>query len=147
MYSASKHAVKGFTDSLRVEIEDVDQAPVSITLIQPTAVNTPFPQHARNYQDKEPKLPDPMIDPKDVAAAILSAAETPTRADRVGTTAVINTIAAKFAPGLADKMAAKQVDRQHYDERPRDPDGALYRPSESTGVAAQTRGTGGVEPK
>ena len=29
MYAASKHAVKGFTDSLRVEIEDVDNAPVS----------------------------------------------------------------------------------------------------------------------
>src|SRR4029079_11582679 len=57
MYSASKHAVKGFTDALRVEIEEIDGAPVSITLIQPTAVDTPFPQHARNYMANEPKLP------------------------------------------------------------------------------------------
>ncbi|MGN6283361.1 SDR family NAD(P)-dependent oxidoreductase, partial [Frateuria sp.] len=49
MYSASKHAVKGFTDALRVEVAELDEAPVSITLIQPTAVNTPYPQHARNY--------------------------------------------------------------------------------------------------
>src|SRR5690606_20442878 len=49
MYSASKHAVKGFTDALRVEVEEIDGAPISITLIQPTAVDTPFPQHARNY--------------------------------------------------------------------------------------------------
>src|SRR5206468_7879728 len=48
MYSASKHAVKGFTDALRVEIEEVDKAPVAITLIQPTAVDTPLPQHAKN---------------------------------------------------------------------------------------------------
>src|SRR5947209_3263702 len=40
MYAASKHAVKGFTDSLRIEVQEVDKAPVSITLIQPTAVNT-----------------------------------------------------------------------------------------------------------
>src|SRR5690242_9352132 len=53
MYSASKHAVKGFTDSLRVEIEHVDKAPVSITLIQPTAVNTPFDEHGKNYMDRE----------------------------------------------------------------------------------------------
>jgi NAD(P)-dependent dehydrogenase (short-subunit alcohol dehydrogenase family) len=33
---------------LRVEIEEVDKAPVSITLIQPTAVDTPYPQPARN---------------------------------------------------------------------------------------------------
>src|SRR3546814_7798366 len=55
MYSASKHAVKGFTDALRVEVEDVDKAPISITLIQPTAVDTPFPHHAKNYMDREPK--------------------------------------------------------------------------------------------
>src|SRR3954464_1742650 len=40
MYTASKHAVKGFTDALRIEIERVDQSPISITLIQPTAVDT-----------------------------------------------------------------------------------------------------------
>ncbi len=57
MYSASKHAVKGFTDALRVEIEEVDKAPVSITLIQPTAVNTPYPQHAKNYMDAGAEAP------------------------------------------------------------------------------------------
>ena len=147
MYVASKHAVKGFNDTLRVEIEDVDQAPISITLIQPTATDTPFPQHARNYQDKEAKLPEPQDDPQHVADAILEAAVKPTRYKRVGATAVINTITSKFAPGIADKMAAKQVDSQHYDERPRNPDGALNQPSEATSVAGQVRGTGGKEPK
>ncbi|HEX4610193.1 MAG TPA: SDR family oxidoreductase, partial [Urbifossiella sp.] len=52
MYVATKHAVKGYTDCLRVEIEEVDKAPVSITLIQPGATDTPFPQHARNVTDK-----------------------------------------------------------------------------------------------
>jgi len=67
IYSASKHAVKGFNDALRVEVEEVDKLPVSITLIQPTATDTNFPQNARNYMDKEPKLPDPLDDPQDVA--------------------------------------------------------------------------------
>ena len=67
MYSASKHAVKGFTDALRVEVEDVADCNVSITLIQPTAVNTPYPQHARNYMECEPKLPSPRIEPEQVA--------------------------------------------------------------------------------
>jgi short-subunit dehydrogenase len=48
-------------------VEEVDKAPVSITLIQPTATDTPFPQHARNYTDNEPKLPAPLDDPEDVA--------------------------------------------------------------------------------
>ena len=82
-----------------------------------------------------------------MAEAILAAAVKPTRATRVGAMSKVNTTVAKFAPALGDKMAAKQVDRQHYDEKPRNPDGALNRPSESTGVAGQTHGTGGREQK
>ncbi len=145
MYAASKHAVKGFTDALRVEVEQVDKSPVSITLIQPTAVDTPFPQHAKNYMDQEPKLPSPMIEAKQVAAAILDAAVKPTHHTKVGMMAKVNTTVSNLMPGFADKMSAKQVDRQQYDERPRNPDGALYQPSENTNVVGRTSGTGGKE--
>ena len=138
MYSASKHAVKGFTDALRVEIEEIDEAPVSITLIQPTAVDTPFPEHARNYMDQEPKLPTPMIDPQKVADAILKAATKPERDVKVGSMSKLNTTVAKVAPGLGDKMSAKQADRQQKDEPPRHPEGTLYRPGE----AGRTHGSG-----
>ncbi|MEA2603480.1 MAG: hypothetical protein QOF89_4472 [Acidobacteriota bacterium] len=141
MYSASKHAVKGFTDALRVEIEEIDKAPVSITLIQPTAVDTPFPQHAKNYMDQEPKLPTPMIDPEDVAEAILKAAAKPERDVKVGSMSKLNTTVAKVAPGLGDKMSALQADRQQYDELPRHPEGTLYKPGES----GQTHGSGPAE--
>jgi NADP-dependent 3-hydroxy acid dehydrogenase YdfG len=130
MYTASKHAVKGFTDALRVEVEEVDKAPVAITLIQPTAVNTPYPQHARNYMDKEPKLPTPQIDPRRVADAILKAATEPTRDMKVGMMSKVNTTVAKIAPALGEKLAATYVNRQQYDQPPsRDPQGALWRAS------------------
>ena len=45
-YSAMKHAVKGFTDAFRTEVE-ADGLPVSVTLIRPAAMHTPFPEHAR----------------------------------------------------------------------------------------------------
>jgi len=143
IYAASKHAVKGFNDALRVEVEEVDKLPVSITLIQPTATDTNFPQNARNYMDKEPKLPDPLDDPQDVADAILDAAVNPARAKKVGATSKINTFVSKFAPGIADKMSAKQAQNQQYGERPRNPDGTLDRPSETGG---RVHGTGGVKP-
>jgi len=130
MYSATKHAVKGFTDALRVEIEQVDQALVSITLIQPTAVNTPFPQHARNYMAQEPKLPDPQIDPEKVAEAILDAAAKPTHHAKVGFQAKLNTFVANNAPKIADRMAAGYVEKQQRDEPPRNADGTLYIPGE-----------------
>ena len=127
MYSASKHAVKGFTDALRIELE-VDEAPISVTLIQPTATDTPFPQHARNYMDQEPKLPTPQSDPYDVAEAICDAAEKPTRVAKVGLMSKMNTATAKFAPRLGDRMAAKQVNRQQLDQAPMDPAGTLFKP-------------------
>lgn len=140
MYSASKHAVKGFTDALRVEIEEIDKAPVSITLIQPTATNTPFPQHARNYMENEPKLPSPLDDPEDVAEAILKAAVKPTRSKKVGAMSKVNTATAKIAPRLGDKISAKQVDRQQREEAPRNPQGTLRQAGELVGSAGHVRG-------
>jgi len=145
IYSASKHAVKGFTDALRVEVEELEKAPVSITLIQPTATDTPFPQHARNYMDKEPKLPTPLDDPEDVAEAILHAAQNPTRTKKVGAMSKLNTFTAKLAPKLGDKIAAKQADRQQYNERPRKPEGTLEHPGELVGTAGQIHGSRGRE--
>ena len=138
MYAATKHAIKGFTDALRVEIVEVDKAPVSITLIQPTAVDTPYPQHARNYMSEEPKLPSPQIDPRRVAEAILDAAAHPRRAVKVGAVSKINTFVAKFAPRIADKISG-----MHRDEPPRDPEGTLYKPSEEGRVAGRVGGENG----
>jgi len=73
-YSASKHAVKAFTDALRMELEK-EGAPVSLTLIKPGAIDTPFPEHARNYMEAEPKHPAPVYDPSVVAEAIIFCAE------------------------------------------------------------------------
>ncbi|HWB78934.1 MAG TPA: SDR family oxidoreductase [Nannocystaceae bacterium] len=145
IYNASKHAVKGFTDTLRLELEQVDDAELTITLVEPTAVDTPFPQHACNYMDQEPKLPGSPIPPEQVAEAILEAATEPTRVARVGARSTINTVTAKIAPRLADKMAAKVVGELHYDEPPRRPEGVLYQPSGAGNVVGQTHGTGGRE--
>ena len=131
MYATTKHAVKGFTDALRIEVEQLDKAPVSITLIQPTAVNTPFDEHARNYMEKEPNLPTPMIDPQQVADAILGAATKPTRHVKVGMMSKVNTFAANNLPGVADRMSAKQVEKLQRDEPAQKPEGTLHVPGES----------------
>ena len=130
VYAASKHAVKGFTDTLRVELENVEDANVCVVLIQPTAVDTPFPEHARNTMPREPKLPTPQIDPEQVADAILHAAEKGGRDVKVGAMARVNTATSHLFPRLADRMSAKQAQRQQRDEAPRNPMGTLYTPGE-----------------
>src|ERR1700712_1799149 len=129
MYSASKHAVKGFTDALRIEL-DADKAPVSVTLIQPTAVDTPYPEHAGNYLSQEPKLPTPMLEPEKVASAILDAAVDPVRHVKVGAMSKLNTTMTNIAPRLADRMAKGYMGKQQRAEAPHGLQGSLYTPSE-----------------
>lgn len=131
MYAASKHAVKGFTDALRVEQVRVEDEDLSIVLVQPTATNTPYPQHARNYLDHEPKLPDPLIDPQRVAEAILDAAQKGGRDAKVGAMSHMNTAMSKLLPALAERLAARQAGRQEHARPPLDPEGTLYKPGES----------------
>ncbi|WP_162577932.1 hypothetical protein [Variovorax sp. PBS-H4] len=94
-------------------------------------MNTPYPEHAKNYMDQEPKLPTPMIDPKDVAKAILKAATDWGRDVKVGTMSVLNTAMSKVLPSLAHRMSAKQIDRQQRWEDPNRPQGTLYEPGHS----------------
>jgi short-subunit dehydrogenase len=131
MYASSKQAVKGFTDALRVELEKMDKAPVSITLIQPAAVDTPHPQHARNYREAEPRRPAHAIDPATVAHAILRAATEGGRDVKVGAMTKFNTAVARLLPAFGDKLAAKHAEHQRTHEPPRRPGGALYEASES----------------
>lgn len=102
MYTASKHAVKGFTNSLRQELE-LDSAPVSVTLIKPAGIDTMFVPHAKNYMDVEAKLPPPIYAPDVVADAILHAAEQPVRDLFVGAAAKLASVSSRLAPALFER--------------------------------------------
>ena len=106
-YTASKFAVKGFTDSLRLEVED-SEAPVSITLIQPSAIDTPYPVHARSYLGIEPKHLPPVYAPEIVAEAILHCAVEPERNVPVGGSGKAFTRAAPSEGQISDLPARDQ---------------------------------------
>lgn len=125
MYSATKHAVKGFTDALRIELKE-ENAPVSVTLIKPSAIDTPFPHHAKNYTDREPKLPSPVYSPEEVAHAILHAAVHGGRDIFVGASGKLMSLVNKNMPRLMDWGAAQSSAQQLSQEPPRQPDGALH---------------------
>jgi NAD(P)-dependent dehydrogenase (short-subunit alcohol dehydrogenase family) len=102
-YSASKHAVQAATDALRMELEQ-DRAPVSVTLIKPGSIDTPYPEHARNYMDAPPRLPPPLYDPALVADAILFACQTPRRTLYVGGGGYLVSLMGRVAPRTTDML-------------------------------------------
>ena len=129
MYSASKHAVKGYTDALRIELEH-DRIPIAVTLVKPSAINTPFTEHARNYlEDGVPSLPPPVYAPEVVAEAILRCAEKPVRDVFVGGSGRVQAAIGHVAPRLADTWLERTMFKQQkaYDRsQPRE--GSLERP-------------------
>lgn len=131
MYSASKHAVKGFTNALRMEIEK-DELPISLTLVKPAAIDTPYSRHAKNYLDQEPGLPPPVYAPEVVAEAILHAAENPVRDIFAGGGGKALSAAENYAPRLTDKVMGWTMFRQQKSglpvQRPRE--GGLYKANE-----------------
>ena len=105
IYASTKHAIKGLTDSLRMEMM-ADNLPVSVTLIQPAAIDTPYAEHAPNYTGKENTVPPPAYQPEVVARAILHAATTPTRDLTVGGALKPTTMLNKVLPGVVDALMA-----------------------------------------
>jgi short-subunit dehydrogenase len=114
MYSASKHAVRGYTDALRMELEH-DRLPITVTLVKPASINTPFVDHARNYMADAPTLPPPVYAPEVVARAILRCAERRIREVTVGGGGRAQTALGHFAPRATDIYMERALYRQQKD--------------------------------
>jgi len=102
-YSAMKHAVQGFTEAFRMEME-AEGRPISVTLIKPAAIDTPYPEHARNRMDKPARVPPVVYDPELVAKAICFAAAHPKRDLTVGGTGLAMTRMSNLMPRSADRI-------------------------------------------
>jgi len=128
MYGASKHAVKGFTDAFRME-QELAGAPISMTLIKPASINTPFPAHAKNIMGGTPTLPPPVYAPEDVAAAILHAAVHGGRDYYIGGGGKLMSSLNKRLPRLVDRLGEAVIPGMSKIDAPSpyDPAGTLYK--------------------
>jgi short-subunit dehydrogenase len=123
VYSASKHAMKGFTNALRMELLR-EKAPVTVSLVKPAAVDTPYPRHALNLTGQAVQNPQPVYATHVVADTILYCASHGIREITVGGG---GRLAASFyaaLPGLAEPLLAKFAPSLMRDR------GSAYRPYE-----------------
>lgn len=133
-YSASKHGVEGFLESLRVELQR-DGVPISVTNIMPAVINTPFYNKGKTKLGVQPTGIPPYYQPDIVADAILHAAEHPTRDLIVGDVGRALDLAQKISPALVDvALTLIGVDGQ-YTKIPKQESDAnnLYEPIEGYG--------------
>ncbi|TXM72052.1 SDR family oxidoreductase [Methylobacterium sp. WL103] len=145
MYCASKHAIKGFTDALRIELEE-EGAGVAVTLIKPAAIDTPFPQNAKNYTDRAVKLPPPVYRTEEVANAIVHAAVHPQRDIYIGGGGRLMSAAQRLAPRAFDRIGRTMIAQQLRDEPARGRAGALHQAGGASHEAGSTGRTSGDHP-
>jgi short-subunit dehydrogenase len=129
IYSAAKHAVKAYTDTLRMELE-AEGLPISVTLVKPSSTNTPYFEHAKTYLGVEPAPPPPVYQPEVVAETILKCAQRPVRHVTVGAAGSLAALG-RTAPRLTDRLLERTMFRLQKSDRPAGPDRMdnLYRPA------------------
>lgn len=128
IYTAAKHAMKGYTDTLRMELEE-QEVPISVTLVKPGPIATPYTQHARNYMAKEPQHPKPVYPPEEVAFAILKCAEKPMREIVVGGVPRLQIAMHSIAPRLSELYAERTMTKAQQSDQPAWSGDSLYAPS------------------
>lgn len=119
-YCGAKHAIRGFTDSLRCELLH-DHSHLRLTMVQMPAMNTTQFGWVRNKMPHRPQPVPPIFEPEVGARAIYWAAHHNRREVYVGTSSVGAIIGNKIAPGLLDKYLAKSGFQSQQTSEPEDP--------------------------
>ena len=132
-YCAAKHAVVGFSDSLRTELIH-DRSHVKVTMVQLPALNTPQFEWVRSKLPRRAQPVPPIYQPEVAARAIVKAIERPRREVLVGLPTMVAVQLQKLIPGLLDRyLAATGYDAQQTKE-PEDPSRPdnLFRPVDTS---------------
>ena len=138
-YSSAKFAVHGFTEGMRTEIEHHNW-PISVSLIHPGRIDTPYNEHAGNWMPMQPVHRGMVYPPEAVAEAILWCAEHPKRDMYVGSQAKAAALTGFLFPHFTDWLMKRLMYTSHQSRTRKssgDPKRALFH----AGYGGEERGT------
>jgi NAD(P)-dependent dehydrogenase (short-subunit alcohol dehydrogenase family) len=134
-YCGAKHAINGFTSSLRCELRH-EKSGVHVTVVQMPAVNTPQFSWVRSRLPRHPQPVPPIYQPEVAARGVLYAADHPQRKEYwVGASTTATLLANRLAPAVLDRYLARtgygsqQTSQAVEPGRPDD----LFQPVDETG--------------
>ena len=120
-YCGAKHAIAGFTDSIRSELIH-QKSDIHITMVQLPAMNTPQFSWCRTRLPRHPQPVPPIFQPEVAARAIVWASSHRRREIYVGWPTVKAIYGQELAPGYADKYLAKFAYGGQETDQPVSPD-------------------------
>ena len=100
-YVASKHALRGFLGSLRIELER-EGSGVKVAIVHPGHVDTPFWRRVASATGGLPRLPPLVYDADRIAGALVDAAVDAPRERTIGVLAKLQVVTAALAMPLVD---------------------------------------------
>lgn len=118
-YCGAKHAIRGFTDSLRSELRH-EQSRINLIMLQLPAVNTPQFDWARAHMPRSPRPVAPVVEPEVIANAVFDAAQRPAREYWIGFSTLKVILSNMIAPGLLDRYLAQTCISGQQTDRPID---------------------------
>jgi short-subunit dehydrogenase len=132
-YSASKHGIAGFSEALRLELQQ--DSGIDVVLIQPSSINTPFFTWARSRFGVKPQPIPPVYEPSAVAEVIAHAAEHGGREIVVGGAGKLLSLGQWLSPSLVDRylLQGGRGFRQQLTDKPDDRIDNLFEPSVGAG--------------
>jgi hypothetical protein len=119
-YCAAKHAIQGFTESVRCELLH-DGSNVRLCMVQLPAVNTPQFDWSKSRMPRQPQPVPPIYEPEVIARAIHWASEHHRRELYIGMSTVVAIIGNKLAPGVGDHYLARTGYESQMTDQPADP--------------------------
>jgi NAD(P)-dependent dehydrogenase (short-subunit alcohol dehydrogenase family) len=115
-YCGAKHAMEGFSESVRTELLH-ESSNVRLTMVQMPALNTPQFDTVRTRLPRHPRPVAPVYQPEVAAKAIVWASQHPRREIKVGASTAITVIGNKILPGVGDHYLARTgFDSQQTDQ-------------------------------
>lgn len=125
-YSATKAAVKAFSEVLRMELKE-QGAPVEVSIVMPSGIATPISDHGLSHKDDRGKVMPPLYDPEIVAHVILTAARRRVRNVTVGGTGRLTHVGSALAPGrMTDRAMGWLLPRAQSSGKPKLPNDNLH---------------------
>src|SRR5262249_9180654 len=101
----AKHAIRGFTDSLRSELIHAGSA-IQLTMLELPAVNTPQFRWARTHMPRQPRPVPPVVQPEAIAQVVYRAAMRPEREYWIGWSTLKVILGNMLLPGFLDRYLA-----------------------------------------
>lgn len=138
-YCGAKHAIRGFTDSLRTELRH-ERSQVHLTMVQLPALNTPQFNWCKAKLPRHPQPVPPIFQPEVAAEGIVWASHHKRREISIGAPVVAIILANKIAPGLVDRYLARTGYQSQQMTEPIDP----ARPNNLFSPVPQDYGAHGV---